>query len=92
MKSLLQLHLQTPYETIVHPDLLEITLPGADGVVGVLPNHATMIIAVRAGVMRFLKKEERAPLQYSLHAGVAYITQNTCLVLVDHYADLLLND
>jgi F-type H+-transporting ATPase subunit epsilon len=86
MKPLLQLQLQTPYETVVYPGLLEITLPGADGVVGILPNHAPMIISLRAGVMRFLKKEDRTPLHYSIQLGVAYIAKNTCLVLVESYS------
>jgi F-type H+-transporting ATPase subunit epsilon len=84
--ALLQLHIQTPHETTVYSDLLEISLPGADGIVGILPNHASIIVGLKEGMMGFLKRNGHTRVHYFIHAGVAHITNNTCLVLVEKYS------
>ena len=79
----LNLHIQTPAETFVHSSLKEAHLPGADGIVGILPNHASMIIGLRAGIIH-LSKKNKPTSHYFIHSGVAYIQQNSCLILTEN--------
>lgn len=51
----LELSIVTPYGEIFNGYIRNISLPGADGEFGVLPNHCDMLSLLKAGVVEFLK-------------------------------------
>jgi F-type H+-transporting ATPase subunit epsilon len=55
----LRLEFVTPERAILHEDVDEVELPGEEGYFGVLPGHAPLLAALRAGVMWYRKGAER---------------------------------
>jgi F-type H+-transporting ATPase subunit epsilon len=55
----LQLQFVTPERAIVHEDVDEVEIPGADGYFGVLPGHEPLLATMRAGEMWYRKGAEK---------------------------------
>ena len=49
----------TPERPIVHDDVDEVVLPGEDGAIGVLPGHAPLLAALKAGEIWYRKGAEK---------------------------------
>lgn len=59
-----------------------LTVPAPDGEMGILPNHADMIIAVVMGEMRILTAEEEQ-INAIVGSGFIQIVNNRAVMLVD---------
>jgi F-type H+-transporting ATPase subunit epsilon len=55
----IRLEFVTPERALAHEEVDEIGLPGEDGDFGVLPGHAPLLAALRAGEMWYRKGSER---------------------------------
>src|SRR5439155_25307027 len=55
MASTLKLEIVTPEEKIYSEDVNMITLPGAEGELGVYPKHVPLLTTLRPGELRVLK-------------------------------------
>jgi len=55
----LTLEFVTPERPIVHDDVDEVVLPGEDGAIGVLPGHAPLLAALKAGEIWYRKGAEK---------------------------------
>jgi F-type H+-transporting ATPase subunit epsilon len=55
----LTLHLVTPDRAVVHEEVDEVQLPGAEGYLGVLPGHAPLLTMLQVGQMWYRKGSER---------------------------------
>jgi F-type H+-transporting ATPase subunit epsilon len=80
----LKVWIQTPQETLFFEDIQEARLPGTDGIVGILPNHAPMIIGLKAGIVHLSRRDS-----YSIHPGIASITKEGCLIITEQYETLI---
>ncbi len=77
----LQLDIVTP-EKKIFSDLVEnVYLPGADGEMGILPQHAGLVTALTAGELRYLHKGQVVTL--AIGSGFAEVTQEKVIVLTD---------
>jgi F-type H+-transporting ATPase subunit epsilon len=56
---MLALHVVTPEGQTLNQEVDEVSLPGLLGEFGVLPGHVPMLSAMRAGVLRYRKGQER---------------------------------
>jgi F-type H+-transporting ATPase subunit epsilon len=62
----LRLEFVTPERALVHDDVDEVEIPGEDGYFGVLPGHAPLLSALRAGELWYRKGGEK---RYAFVAG-----------------------
>src|SRR2546423_15589513 len=55
MAATLKLEIVTPEEKIYSEDVSLVTLPGAEGELGVYPNHVPVLTALKPGELRIVK-------------------------------------
>ena len=78
----MKLTLQTPDRSLTHENVDFMTLPGLEGIVGVLPNHAPMIIQLASGVVH-LFREDNCFENYFINPGMLHITPTQCTLLTE---------
>jgi F-type H+-transporting ATPase subunit epsilon len=78
----LQLEVLTPSGPIFNGSAKSVTLPGEEGEFGVLPEHVSLTTLLQAGVVD-IQKENGKTESIVVNWGVAQITQNKVVVLVD---------
>jgi F-type H+-transporting ATPase subunit epsilon len=71
----------TPSDTILECNALTTTMPGEEGVFGVLPEHSLLIANLQIGVMDILDKKNN--LQYFIYGGVAQVSGNEVNVITE---------
>lgn len=59
LPSHLMLELVTPDRAIVHEQVDEVEVPGADGYFGVLPGHTPLLAMLQVGVLWYRKGQEK---------------------------------
>lgn len=77
----LQLDIVTPEKKIFSDSVENVYLPGADGEMGILPQHAGLVTALKPGELRFLHKGKVEML--AIGSGFAQVTQTKVIVLTD---------
>lgn len=77
----LQLDIVTPEKKIFSDLVDNVYLPGADGEMGILPQHAGLVTALQPGELRFLHKGKTETL--AIGSGFAEVTQTKVIVLTD---------
>lgn len=77
----LQLEIVTPEKKIFSGAVDNVYLPGADGELGILPEHAGLVTALKAGELRFLHSGTTTVL--AIGAGFAEVSQKKVTVLTD---------
>jgi len=82
MAEKLLITLVTPEkEVVVDPEVDQVNIPGIDGDMGILPNHAPLFTTMRAGRFSYEKGEEVVELVVS--SGYAEVTENRVTVLAE---------
>ncbi len=82
MAEKLSITLVTPEkEVVVDPEVDQVNIPGIDGDMGILPNHAPLFTTMRAGRFSYEKGEEVVELVVS--SGYAEVTENRVTVLAE---------
>jgi len=77
----LQLDIVTPEKKIFSGDVENVYLPGADGEMGILPQHAGLVTALQPGELRYLHNGKIEKL--AIGSGFAEVTQTKVVVLTD---------
>jgi F-type H+-transporting ATPase subunit epsilon len=77
----LQLDIVTPEKSIFSGLVDNVYLPGADGEMGILPEHAGLVTALKAGILHYLHNGQEVPL--AIGSGFAEVTQKKVVVLTD---------
>jgi F-type H+-transporting ATPase subunit epsilon len=77
----LQLDIVTPEKKIFSDTVDNVYLPGADGEMGILPQHAGLVTALKPGELRYLHNGKVEKL--AIGSGFAEITQSKVTVLTD---------
>ena len=77
----LHLDIVTPEKKVFSDAVDNVYLPGADGELGVLPQHAGLVTALKPGELRYLHQGKVVTL--AVGSGFAEITQEKVVVLTD---------
>ena len=77
----LQLEIVTPEKKIFSDLVDNVYLPGADGEMGILPQHAGLVTALKPGELRYLHNGKIETL--AIGSGFAEVTQAKVIVLTD---------
>ncbi len=75
------LDIVTPEKKIFSDTVNNVYLPGADGEMGILPQHAGLVTALQPGELRYLHRGVVQKL--AIGSGFAEITQTKVIVLTD---------
>ena len=77
----LKLEIVTPEEKIYSEDVNMVTLPGAEGELGVYPNHVPVLTALKPGELRIVKDGRETAM--AVGEGFVEITGDSVSVLTD---------
>ena len=77
----LHLDIVTPEKKIFSDTVDNVYLPGADGEMGILPQHAGLVTALKPGELRYLHNGKVEKL--AIGSGFAEVTQSKVIVLTD---------
>jgi F-type H+-transporting ATPase subunit epsilon len=75
------LSIVTPVRAAVQTEVDCVTLPGAEGELGVLPGHECLLAPLRRGVLRYAKGSQES--QLTIAGGFVEITHQHVTVLAD---------
>lgn len=78
---MLKLEVVTPEKRVVDAEVDSVTVPTASGEVGVLPNHAPLVSAVKPGILSYSAKS--GPEKLVVSGGFLEISSDMVSVLVD---------
>ncbi len=78
----LQLEIVTPEKKIFSGQVEAVNLPGADGELGILPEHAGLVTALQAGELHYQEKGGKTG-TLAIGAGFAEVDQQKVIVLTD---------
>ena len=79
--GLLMLKVLTPEGSILEGDVSEVTLPGSEGELGVLPAHAALLTKIIPGALAYRAPEGQGTI--AVGRGVAEIRDDRVIVLVE---------
>ena len=79
--ALLVLKVLTPEGSVLEGDVFEVTLPGSEGELGVLPAHAALLTKIVPGALTYRAPEGQGTI--ALGRGVAEVRDDQVTVLVE---------
>lgn len=79
--GLLVLKVLTPEGSILEGDVFEVTIPGSEGELGVLPAHAALLTKIIPGALAYRAPEGQGTI--AVGRGVAEIRDDRVIVLVE---------
>ena len=78
----LHLEIVTPQGQIFNDDVSSVVLPGSEGEFGVLPNHASLISLLKAGIIDIEDKHKKHDV-VAINWGYAKIDEGKVVILAD---------
>ncbi len=78
----LHLEIVTPQGQIFNDDVSSVVLPGSEGEFGVLPNHASLISLLKAGIIDIEYKNKKHDV-VAINWGYAKIDEGKVVILAD---------
>ena len=78
----LHLEIVTPQGQVFSDDVNSVVLPGSEGEFGVLPNHASLISLLKAGVIDIEDKNKKHDI-VAINWGYAKIDEDKVTILAD---------
>jgi F-type H+-transporting ATPase subunit epsilon len=81
MSKTLKLDVVTPERKALSVEAEAVTLPGAEGSLGVLPGHVAMVVALKPGMLKFTAQGQENI--YAIGGGYAEVTRSKVIVLAD---------
>jgi F-type H+-transporting ATPase subunit epsilon len=78
----MHLEIITPDNKIYSGKVTLVQLPGKDGSLEILKNHAAMITALKKGKMRIVETDKQVKF-FDINGGVAEVLNNVILVLAE---------
>lgn len=76
------LEIITPDKKLYSGDVKSVTLPGAEGSIGILNNHAAMITTLKKGAIRVVDAQQQSQ-SFDVSGGVAEVLKNKITVLAE---------
>ena len=83
----LTLEIVTPERPLVRETVDEVTLPGAEGELGILPGHTPLLTTLKVGVLSYRKGEERSYVAIAYGFAEALADRVTVLAQVAERAE-----
>ena len=82
MKKKLSLTILTPEKTVIADKPVDfVTIPAMDGEMGILPGHASFVVQLTEGVLKYREVHKREA--FAIFSGFAEIQKNHVLVLAE---------
>ncbi len=81
MAKTLQLDVVTPARTLLSGEVESLVAPAVEGYLGVLPNHAPMIVALVPGIFKY--RQDNATHELAIGGGLMEIAHNKVTLLAD---------
>ena len=82
MADTLQLQIATPERQLVDEQVERVEVPGKDGYLGILPEHAPLLSALGAGVLSYASQGQEHFL--AIDGGFLEVLENHVRVLAEH--------
>jgi F-type H+-transporting ATPase subunit epsilon len=79
----IELVIVTPERQLLRETVVETTLPGADGCLGILPGHAPLITELGIGELTYRAKGASAPRHLAIISGFAEVLGDRVTVLAE---------
>jgi F-type H+-transporting ATPase subunit epsilon len=79
----IELTIVTPERQLLRASVVEVTLPGADGCLGILPGHAPLITELGVGELAYRGAGETSPVVLAIVRGFAEVLQDRVSVLAE---------
>jgi F-type H+-transporting ATPase subunit epsilon len=89
--KLMKLEIVTPLGVIFDDEVKQVTLPGSEGEFGVLPEHASLVSLLNAGVITIDTKDS-SDISVAVNGGYVKVEENKTLCVVDGAVALTGND
>jgi F-type H+-transporting ATPase subunit epsilon len=80
--------LVSPEAKLVSEPVYMAVIPGEEGVVGVLPGHASLVASLKPGVVELYEAEGAEPRRIFIAGGFADVTPDNCSVLAEEAVNL----
>lgn len=77
----LRLEVVTPDKTVINTDAEMVTCPGVEGEFGVLPNHVSLLSALKIGCLRY--RVDGKDQNIFISGGFVDVNNNICSVLAE---------
>ena len=77
---MLKVNILTPENVVYSGEANSVILPGYDGLLGVLPNHAELVNELTEGVVTLNGTEEST---FNIKGGLARVNNNVLTILAD---------
>ncbi|MFC7333706.1 ATP synthase F1 subunit epsilon [Rhodocista pekingensis] len=89
MADKLEFELVSPEKLLISQPVAMVVVPGADGLFGVLPGHAPMIVTVRPGIIDvYGDNQTTVSRRIFVAGGFAEVTDTRCTVLAEEASEL----
>ena len=73
--------LVSPEKVLFHQEVSMVVIPGAEGDIGILPQHAPLLTLLRPGVIT-IYEEEKILVKIFIDGGFSEVTPEKCVALV----------
>lgn len=83
MAEKLQLHIVTPEKFVVSEEVEQVNLPGSEGDLGILYDHAPIITTLRPGRSSYQKEKDSDEIDLVVSGGYMEVTDNRVIVLAE---------
>lgn len=77
----IRLDIVSPERLLLSEEVDEVTMPGSEGYLGILPGHLPLLTALGTGVLSYRRKTERAI--FSISGGFAEVLPDRVIVMAD---------
>lgn len=78
----MQIEIISPDKKLFEGEVSQITLPGVDGSLGILNNHAPLISVLKSGTIR-LKEAAAGWIEFPVKGGVVEVFSNKVIILAE---------
>ncbi|UCD65002.1 MAG: F0F1 ATP synthase subunit epsilon [Candidatus Zixiibacteriota bacterium] len=82
MTEFFHLSIVTPEKVFYEADVKSLVVPGSEGYLGVLPNHAPLITALKPGKIEFRDRDDK-PHALAVSSGFLEVSRNNANLLVE---------
>lgn len=79
----IKFELVSPEEKLVSEPVWHAVIPGEDGELGIGPDHTSLVVALKPGVVRLYREKGGEPWKIFITGGFADITGKNCTVLAE---------
>jgi F-type H+-transporting ATPase subunit epsilon len=81
MPSFIRLDIVTPARLVLTEEVDEVTIPGSEGYLGILPGHLPLLTMIGTGILSFHKGAKK--MSFSVSGGFAEILPERVIIMAD---------